>query len=64
MIKSPLDPVTLYDKLEKERAENDKLREEIADLKQKLEAYEAIVDCLYEAVDGLEDRLVNEVYNE
>lgn len=53
MIKSPLDPVTLYDKLEKVRAENDKLREAIADLKQKLEAYEAIADCFYEATKKL-----------
>lgn len=115
MIESPLDPVALYHKLEKERAENNKLRrcimyyaarsnwkqnseeevfnllpecerdlgeyarqclkeiedwkdelnpdiieevllkencelrEEIADLKQKLEASEAIADCFYEA---------------
>ena len=33
MIESPLDPLALYEKLEKERAENDRLKEEIVYLK-------------------------------
>lgn len=31
------------------KAENDKLKEEVADLKQKLEASESVIDCFYEA---------------